>query len=63
MQNALNDANINSEKVDYINAHGTSTPSGDKVEVNLKVSGKASLGKCCVPKLLNIHVCVLSTRT
>ncbi len=33
MQNALNDANINSEKVDYINAHGTSTPSGDKVEV------------------------------
>ncbi len=33
MQNALNDAKINSEKVDYINAHGTSTPSGDKVEV------------------------------
>ena len=32
MQNALNDAKINSEKVDYINAHGTSTPSGDKVE-------------------------------
>jgi 3-oxoacyl-[acyl-carrier-protein] synthase II len=32
MQNALNDANINSEKVDYVNAHGTSTPSGDKVE-------------------------------
>jgi 3-oxoacyl-[acyl-carrier-protein] synthase II len=33
MQNALNDAKINSEKIDYINAHGTSTPSGDKVEV------------------------------
>jgi 3-oxoacyl-[acyl-carrier-protein] synthase II len=32
MQNALKDAKINSEKVDYINAHGTSTPSGDKVE-------------------------------
>ena len=30
---ALNDAKINSEKIDYINAHGTSTPSGDKVEV------------------------------
>ncbi len=32
MLNALNDAKINSEKIDYINAHGTSTPSGDKVE-------------------------------
>jgi 3-oxoacyl-[acyl-carrier-protein] synthase II len=32
MHNALNDAKINSEKIDYINAHGTSTPSGDKVE-------------------------------
>ena len=33
MYNALNDAKINTEKIDYINAHGTSTPSGDKVEV------------------------------
>ena len=33
MLNALNDAKINPEQVDYINAHGTSTPSGDKVEV------------------------------
>ncbi len=32
MQNALNDAKINSEEIDYINAHGTSTPSGDKAE-------------------------------
>ena len=32
MQNALKDAKINLDKVDYINAHGTSTPSGDKVE-------------------------------
>ena len=32
MHNALNDAKINSAKIDYINAHGTSTPSGDKVE-------------------------------
>ncbi len=32
MQNALDDAKINSDKIDYINAHGTSTPSGDKVE-------------------------------
>ena len=32
MLNALNDAQINSEQVNYINAHGTSTPAGDKVE-------------------------------
>lgn len=32
MQNALNDAKINPEKIDYINAHGTSTPQGDKAE-------------------------------
>jgi len=29
---ALNDAGINLEKVDYINAHGTSTPAGDVAE-------------------------------
>jgi len=29
MKNALNDANIKPEEVDYINAHGTSTPRGD----------------------------------
>ena len=32
MRNALLDAEINPEEVDYINAHGTSTPAGDKVE-------------------------------
>ncbi len=32
MSNALNDAKIETQEVDYINAHGTSTPSGDKVE-------------------------------
>ncbi len=32
MRNALLDAEINPEDVDYINAHGTSTPAGDKVE-------------------------------
>ncbi len=32
MRNALEDAEINPEDVDYINAHGTSTPAGDKVE-------------------------------
>jgi 3-oxoacyl-[acyl-carrier-protein] synthase II len=32
MRNALADASIRAEDVDYINAHGTSTPAGDKVE-------------------------------
>lgn len=32
MRNALDDAEINPDEVDYINAHGTSTPAGDKVE-------------------------------
>jgi 3-oxoacyl-[acyl-carrier-protein] synthase II len=32
MRNALEDAQINPEEVEYINAHGTSTPAGDKVE-------------------------------
>ena len=32
MRNALADAEIRADEVDYINAHGTSTPAGDKVE-------------------------------
>ena len=32
MVNALNDAGINPDAVDYINAHGTSTPAGDVAE-------------------------------
>lgn len=32
MQNALKNAGINADEVDYINAHGTSTPLGDKNE-------------------------------
>lgn len=32
MQNALADAKIDPSKVQYINAHGTSTPQGDKAE-------------------------------
>lgn len=34
MQNALNDANLNPEDIQYINAHGTSTPAGDLAETN-----------------------------
>ena len=32
MENAMRDAGINITDVDYINAHGTSTPAGDKAE-------------------------------
>ncbi len=32
MERALRDARINPDQVDYINAHGTSTPQGDKAE-------------------------------
>lgn len=33
IQNAMNNAKLNPEQVDYINAHGTSTPAGDICEV------------------------------
>ncbi|HZU75291.1 MAG TPA: beta-ketoacyl-ACP synthase II [Dehalococcoidia bacterium] len=41
MQNALKDAQLNPEDVDYINAHGTSTPAGDLAET---VAIKAAFG-------------------
>jgi 3-oxoacyl-[acyl-carrier-protein] synthase II len=34
MRNALRDARLNTDQVDYVNAHGTSTPAGDVAEVN-----------------------------
>ena len=34
MQNAINDAEIAPSEVDYVNAHGTSTPAGDVIESN-----------------------------
>jgi len=41
MELALRDAQLNAEDVDYINAHGTSTPAGDVVETRAL---KAALG-------------------
>ena len=41
MLNALKDAKANSDEVDYINAHGTSTPAGDVAET---VAIKAAFG-------------------
>ena len=41
MNNALNNAGINPSQVNYINAHGTSTPAGDIAETN---AAKLSLG-------------------
>jgi 3-oxoacyl-[acyl-carrier-protein] synthase II len=32
MRNALNNAGLNADQVDYVNAHGTSTPAGDMAE-------------------------------
>jgi 3-oxoacyl-[acyl-carrier-protein] synthase II len=33
MRNALRSANLDPDKIDYINAHGTSTPLGDEIEL------------------------------
>lgn len=42
MLTAMNYAGVNAEDVDYINAHGTSTPAGDKAETQ---AVKATLGE------------------
>ncbi|MBW5290360.1 MAG: 3-oxoacyl-[acyl-carrier-protein] synthase, KASII [Candidatus Ruthia sp. Asou_11_S2] len=42
MQNALKNSGINPDQIDYINAHGTSTPSGDQAETD---ATKLAFGK------------------
>ncbi len=41
MQMAMGHAGVNADEIDYINAHGTSTPAGDKAETE---AVKAALG-------------------
>lgn len=41
MKNAISDAGLNAEQIDYVNAHGTSTPAGDVGETQAM---KAALG-------------------
>jgi len=41
MKNAMKDASLNADEIDYINAHGTSTPAGDMAET---MAIKAALG-------------------
>jgi len=50
MVNALKDAGVNSDQVNYVNAHGTSTPLGDKNETDAL---KAALGDAAKKVVVN----------
>jgi len=41
MKNAMHNAGVNADQINYINAHGTSTPAGDKAETD---AAKATFG-------------------
>ncbi|MDB3869935.1 beta-ketoacyl-ACP synthase II [Candidatus Thioglobus sp.] len=41
MKNAMRNAGVNADEIDYINAHGTSTPAGDQAETD---AAKLALG-------------------
>ena len=49
MKLALNDAKINSSELDYINAHGTSTPLGDVIELK-------AIGRLLNQKIENVSI-------
>ncbi|PID34006.1 MAG: beta-ketoacyl-ACP synthase II, partial [Thiotrichales bacterium] len=49
MKNAMNDAGLNTDEVDYINAHGTSTPAGDTAETEAaKLAFGADVSKVAI---------------
>ncbi|TMS58327.1 beta-ketoacyl-ACP synthase II [Imbroritus primus] len=50
MQNALRDAGMNADEVNYLNAHGTSTPLGDKNETD---AIKAAFGEHAYKMVVN----------
>ncbi len=51
MKEALKMANVSSDKIDYVNAHGTSTKKGDEIELN------------AISKLFNRNINVSSTKS
>ena len=51
MKEALKMADISSDKIDYVNAHGTSTKKGDEIELN------------AISKLFNRNINVSSTKS
>lgn len=61
MRMALADARLNAEQIDYVNAHGTSTPLGDKAEVAaaMRVFGdharKSAGGKLLMSSTKSMH--------
>jgi 3-oxoacyl-[acyl-carrier-protein] synthase II len=50
MQNALKDAGVNADQIQYVNAHGTSTPLGDKNETE---AIKLAMGDAAYKAVIN----------